>query len=58
VRRDPDTGRALEVLASGAGAGHGVGLCQTGALGMAQRGATYREILRHYYPRAALHSFY
>ena len=58
VRRDPATGRALEVLASGAGAGHGVGLCQTGALGMARRGATAREILGHYYPRAEVRRLY
>ncbi len=58
VRRDPATGRALEVLASGAGAGHGVGLCQTGALGMARRGAAARDILGHYYPRAEVRRLY
>ncbi len=58
VRRDPASGRAIEVMASGAGAGHGVGLCQTGALGMARRGAKYREILRHYYPRAEVRRLY
>lgn len=34
----------------GAGFGHGVGMCQTGAVGMAEAGKSYREILRHYYP--------
>lgn len=34
----------------GAGFGHGVGMCQTGAIGMAETGKSYREILRHYYP--------
>lgn len=34
----------------GAGEGHGVGLCQWGARGLADGGADYREILRHYYP--------
>jgi SpoIID/LytB domain protein len=34
----------------GAGWGHGVGLCQIGAAVMADRGKTYREILKHYYP--------
>jgi stage II sporulation protein D len=33
----------------GAGWGHGVGLCQIGAAVMAHQGATYLEILRHYY---------
>jgi stage II sporulation protein D len=34
---------------SGAGWGHGVGLCQIGAAVMASEGKTYREILHHYY---------
>jgi hypothetical protein len=29
--------------------GHGVGMCQEGACAMARRGASYREILKHYY---------
>lgn len=29
--------------------GHGVGMCQRGAMRMAEDGATYEEILRHYY---------
>lgn len=33
----------------GRGWGHGVGMCQAGAFGMAMRGATYREILSHYF---------
>lgn len=33
----------------GAGFGHGVGLCQNGAVGMAEAGATYREIISHYF---------
>jgi stage II sporulation protein D len=36
-------------LFTGRGFGHGVGMCQVGAYGMAQRGHTYREILTHYY---------
>jgi len=35
---------------TGAGWGHGVGLCQIGAAVMAERGFGYREILAHYYP--------
>jgi stage II sporulation protein D len=38
----------------GAGFGHGVGMCQTGAVGMAETGKSYREILRHYYPGTTL----
>lgn len=37
-----------------AAAGHGVGLCQTGAKGMAAAGATIREILARYFPGADL----
>jgi stage II sporulation protein D len=38
----------------GAGFGHGVGMCQTGAIGMAETGKSYREILHHYYPGTVL----
>ena len=34
---------------TGAGWGHGVGLCQIGAAVMANQGKTYRKILAHYY---------
>jgi stage II sporulation protein D len=33
----------------GGGYGHGIGLCQFGARGMAERGRDYRAILAHYY---------
>lgn len=46
VRRD---GRLVGVLLRGGGNGHGVGMCQSGALGMAASGADAEEILRHYY---------
>lgn len=36
-------------LFEGKGWGHGVGLSQAGAYGMAVRGASYRDILEHYY---------
>jgi len=42
----------------GAGFGHGVGLCQVGAIGMAERGKTYEEILKHYYPGTELVRIY
>jgi stage II sporulation protein D len=34
--------------------GHGVGLCQHGAIGMAASGASFRQILSHYYPGTSL----
>ena len=58
VRRDPSTRRALAVVASGAGSGHGVGLCQTGALAMARQGSRGEVILAHYYPGARLERLY
>jgi stage II sporulation protein D len=42
------------VTAKGHGNGHGVGMCQTGAIGMARKGYTYKEILAHYYPSAKI----
>ena len=47
-----DRGDALEI--SGAGFGHGVGLCQYGSQGMAQAGESYTRILGFYFPGAAL----
>jgi len=38
------------VTAKGHGNGHGVGMCQTGAIGMARKGYSYEDILTHYYP--------
>jgi len=34
--------------------GHGVGMCQHGAIGMAASGASFREILSFYYPNTTL----
>lgn len=48
IQREPD-GTVRAVTFSGKGWGHGIGLCQVGAYGMAVRGADYREILHHYY---------
>jgi len=38
-------------------AGHGIGLCQTGAAAMAAGGAGFRAILEHYYPNTVLASW-
>ncbi|MBI1751323.1 MAG: SpoIID/LytB domain-containing protein [Acidobacteria bacterium] len=38
----------------GRGWGHGLGMCQTGAYGMALEGATFQQILQHYYPGTSL----
>lgn len=49
-----ENGRAARVVATGAGNGHGIGLCQWGAMGMARAGIGYREILSHYYKATRL----
>jgi SpoIID/LytB domain protein len=36
----------------GAGWGHGVGMCQSGAITMANNGMSFGEILKHYYRKA------
>jgi len=39
-----------QIIFSGRGSGHGVGMCQAGAEEMAREGKSYREILSFYYP--------
>ena len=41
---------------AGHGYGHGIGMSQYGALGYAQHGFTYAQILAHYYPGTTLGS--
>ncbi len=41
-------------FAKGRGDGHGAGLCQRGAAGMAIAGASFIQILAHYYPSTTL----
>jgi stage II sporulation protein D len=54
-----DRGTHLErLVAEGAGAGHGVGLCQWGAIGRARAGQRHAEILSAYYPGTTLVHFY
>lgn len=42
----------------GAGWGHGVGMCQSGAISQAKQGFQYPQILQHYYPKAKLMEIY
>lgn len=49
----PDT-----LVIEGAGWGHGVGMCQTGAVGMANAGIGFGQILNHYYPNATIEKLY
>lgn len=51
----PGSGPAL--LAIGRGFGHGVGMSQWGAYGLALRGESHEQILRHYYRGAQLRTY-
>jgi stage II sporulation protein D len=42
----------------GAGFGHGVGMCQVGAIGMADAGKSHEDILEHYFRGTHLHRLY
>jgi len=46
------------LVVEGRGSGHGVGLCQWGAAGMAKKGKRYQQILKHYYPRTKIMRMY
>ncbi|MCU0405771.1 MAG: SpoIID/LytB domain-containing protein [Ignavibacteriaceae bacterium] len=42
--------RSNSVILIGKGFGHGVGLCQWGAIALSRKGWNYKDILNHYYP--------
>jgi stage II sporulation protein D len=46
------------LVAEGRGAGHGVGMCQWGAIGRARAGAGWAAILAAYFPGADLSRLY
>jgi stage II sporulation protein D len=48
-RKYDETGRLVGFTFTGRGWGHGVGLCQVGAYGLAKQGLTYDKILKAYY---------
>ena len=48
IIREEKESKSLTFL--GSGAGHGVGLCQWGARGMAAEGIDYRTIINKYFP--------
>ena len=52
------SGSLLGVTFYGQGWGHGVGMCQVGAYGMAMAGATHEQILTKYYTGIALTKTY
>lgn len=50
--------RLARVVITGGGNGHGVGMCQWGAVGRARAGASYREILSAYFPGTEITRLY
>jgi len=48
-REYDEDGNISHFIFTGRGWGHGVGLCQVGAYGMAREGANYKKILKKYY---------
>jgi SpoIID/LytB domain protein len=57
IERD-SRGLCRAVTLRGAGWGHGAGLCQIGALGMALCGNDHARIVKHYFPEAELKRLY
>ncbi|MDO4162843.1 MAG: DUF4922 domain-containing protein [Bacteroides sp.] len=53
-----DEGIPRRFVLSGAGWGHGVGLCQIGAAVMGEQGYSYEQILLHYYTGASIEKWY
>ncbi|MDR0940341.1 MAG: SpoIID/LytB domain-containing protein [Mediterranea sp.] len=58
VDKEGTPGVPSRFVLTGAGWGHGVGLCQIGAAVMGERGYDYRAILAHYYPGSELAKHY
>ena len=48
----------MRLTARGRGWGHGVGMCQWGAMQLSKDGYDYRFILGHYYPGTKLRLWY
>ena len=57
VERATD-GTVAAVVAQGGGWGHGIGMCQVGAMGRATAGQDYRTILQAYYPETEIEKLY
>ena len=51
-------GTPISFTLVGAGQGHGVGMCKTGAAIMAQEGYSWQKILQHYFEKCNIRSIY
>ncbi len=57
IERD-NAGNIVRVDFEGSGYGHGVGMCQCGAIGLSREGHKWDHILRHYYAGIELKQLY
>ncbi|HZG52435.1 MAG TPA: hypothetical protein VEZ40_09895, partial [Pyrinomonadaceae bacterium] len=57
-RKYDEAGRITSFVFTGRGWGHGVGMCQVGAYGMARAGLGYEQILKNYYTGIDLTKMY
>ena len=57
-REYDETGRVAEFIFTGRGWGHGVGMCQVGAYGLARQGWSAEQILKAYYAGIELTRLY
>src|SRR5829696_76132 len=57
-REFDDSGRVTEFIFTGRGWGHGVGMCQVGAYGLAKQGWSSEQILKAYYSGIELTRMY
>jgi stage II sporulation protein D len=57
VTRDA-AGKPVRVTDTGGGWGHGIGMCQVGAMGRARAGQGYRQILGAYFPHTQIAKLY
>jgi stage II sporulation protein D len=55
---DTNGGQVSRVVAAGAGSGHGVGMCQWGAIGRARAGQDFHSILTTYFPGTKIERAY
>jgi stage II sporulation protein D len=57
-RETDEQGRLVAFVFSGRGWGHGVGMCQVGAYGLAKEGYSFSAILQRYYTGIKLQKTY
>ncbi len=57
-KRYDSAGRVVSYQITGRGWGHGVGMCQYGAFGLAKMGVKYDAIIKHYYTGSELTKAY